>query len=158
MVLMIAWVFLLAFFFAQIEIQIEGSAGWAANLPTWRIEKHWLLDMFLGSRPLTGYHAWLFPFIALFFHFPFVFSGNWSWRAEARIISCIMLFWTTEDFLWFVLNPAYGLSRFAPAYIHWHKHWLWHAPLDYWTYMAIVIVMMWFSYAEDMRERIREEA
>ncbi|WP_407669535.1 hypothetical protein [Paraburkholderia heleia] len=47
-----------------------------ANLPTWRIEHHWLLDIFWGSRPMTGYHAWVFPFMALFFHLPPLF--NWQ--------------------------------------------------------------------------------
>jgi hypothetical protein len=56
-VFVVAWVVLLAYFFANVEIQIEGSAGWAANLPTWRIEHHWLLDLFWGGRPMTGYHA-----------------------------------------------------------------------------------------------------
>ncbi|KAB2642333.1 MAG: hypothetical protein DVB26_02890, partial [Verrucomicrobia bacterium] len=55
----------LSYLFAMVEIQIEGSGGWASNLPTWRIEKHWLLDMFFGGRPLTGYHAWVLPFILL---------------------------------------------------------------------------------------------
>ena len=40
----VAWVLLMAIFFAEVEIQIEGGAGWATSLPTWRIEKHWLLD------------------------------------------------------------------------------------------------------------------
>ena len=69
--LTLAWVLLLGRFFAQTEIQIEGPAGWAANLPTWRVEQHWLLDIFWGGRAMTGYHAWVFPFIALFFHCPF---------------------------------------------------------------------------------------
>ena len=84
---LVAWVLLLGFFFANVEIQIEGSAGWAANLPTWRIEKHWLLDLFWGGRAMTGYHAWVFPFVALFFHLPVFFNGQWSWRNEARIIA-----------------------------------------------------------------------
>ena len=42
------WVSLMAFFFAEVEIQIEGDAGWATSLPTWRIEQHWLLDIFWG--------------------------------------------------------------------------------------------------------------
>ena len=36
--LLIGWIALLSFFFAQVEIQIEGPAGWAGNLPTWRVE------------------------------------------------------------------------------------------------------------------------
>ncbi|RZI42996.1 hypothetical protein EGT07_09055 [Herbaspirillum sp. HC18] len=143
--LTLAWVILLAFFFAQIEIQIEGGAGWATNLPTWRIEKHWLLDIFWGGRAMTGYHAWVFPFIALFFHFPLFFIGHWSWRAEFRIIACVMLFWIVEDFLWFVLNPAYGLERFHEHAIHWHKHWLWLAPVDYWFYAGMLFLLFWLS-------------
>ena len=73
---LVAWVLLLGFFFANVEIQIEGSAGWAANLPTWRIEKHWLLDLFWGGRAMTGYHAWVFPFVALFFHLPVDGAGR----------------------------------------------------------------------------------
>jgi len=146
LVLTLAWVILLAYFFAHIEIQIEGGAGWAIGLPTWRIEDHWLLDIFWGSRAMTGYHAWTFPFIALFFHFPLFFMGHWSWRAEFRVIGCIMLFWIVEDFLWFVYNPAYGLERFDAHSIVWHKHWLWLAPIDYWFYAGMLLLMLWLSW------------
>jgi hypothetical protein len=144
--LTLAWVVLLGYFFAQIEIQIEGGAGWATNLPTWRIDEHWLLDIFWGGRAMTGYHAWVFPFIVLFFHFPLFFMGHWSWQAECRVLACIMLFWIVEDFLWFVLNPAYGIARFHPDAIAWHKHWLWLAPIDYWFYSAVLLAMLWMSY------------
>jgi hypothetical protein len=147
LVVMLAWVVLLAYFFAQTEIQIEGPAGWAANLPTWRIEQHWLLDVFWGGRAMTGYHAWVFPFIALFFHFPLFFSAQWSWQAESRVLACIMLFWIVEDFLWFVVNPAYGLANFNAAAISWHKRWLWGAPVDYWVYTLATVALLWISYA-----------
>lgn len=145
-ILLLSWVALLGFFFAQAEIQIEGAAGWAANLPTWRIERHWLLDIFWGGRAMTGYHAWIFPFMALMFHLPLFFTGQWSWRLEARTIACLMLFWLIEDFLWFILNPAYGLAQFSPAYIPWHIHWLWFAPTDYWMSLFIGGLLLWFSY------------
>ena len=145
LVFTLAWVAMLAFFFAHVEIQIEGGAGWAANLPTWRIEEHWLLDVFWGGRAMTGYHAWVFPFIALFFHFPLVFASHWSWRVECRVLACIVLFWIVEDFLWFVLNPAYGIARFHADAIAWHKHWLWLAPIDYWFYSVVMLMMLWLS-------------
>lgn len=150
---MLGWVVLLAFFFAQVEIQIEGAAGWAANLPTWRIEQHWLLDLFWGGRAMTGYHAWVFPFIAMFFHFPFFFTGRWSWKAECRVIACIILFWIVEDFLWFVLNPAYGLVRFDATAISWHKRWLWFAPVDYWAYSLMMIALLRASCGKSKGER-----
>lgn len=122
----------LALLLANVEVQIEGSAGWAANLPTWRIEDGWLLDLFWGGRPMTGYHVYIFSFVALFFHFPFAFCWRWSWRAEARALASIALFWVAEDFLWFLLNPAFGWTRFAPSFVLWHHHWLLGAPTDYW--------------------------
>lgn len=57
-----------------------------------------------------------------------------------------MLFWIAEDFLWFVLNPAYGLGRFTAADIPWHKHWLWLAPTDYWLYFGVLLAMLWLSW------------
>ena len=149
--LTVAWVVLLGLFFAQVEIQIEGAAGWAANLPTWRIEKHWLLDIFWGGRAMTGYHAWVFPFVALFFHFPFFFSQCWTLKLEARALGCIMVFWIVEDFLWFVFNPAYGLARFNPADVPWHKHWLLFAPTDYWISLAAAALLLAWSYKEKPR-------
>ena len=144
--LLLGWVVLLAFFFAQVEIQIEGAAGWAANLPTWRIEQHWLLDIFWGGRAMTGYHAWVFPFVALIFHFPLVLFAHWSWRAECRVLASIMLFWISEDFLWFVCNPAYGLARFNPVEVPWHKHWWLGAPTDYWLSLSVAAVMLGYSF------------
>ena len=142
------WVALLGLFFAQTEIQIEGGAGWAANLPTWRVEHHWLLDIFWGGRPMTGYHAWVFPFIAMFFHFPFFFSQRWTLKLEARALACIMMFWIVEDFLWFVFNPAYGLARFDPTHVAWHKNWFLFAPADYWNFLAVAAILFWFSYRQ----------
>ena len=51
------WVVTMAFFFANAEIQIEGGAGWATSLPTWRIENSIWLDIFWGGRAMTGYFA-----------------------------------------------------------------------------------------------------
>ena len=145
---------LLALFFAQVEIQIEGTAGWAANLPTWRIEKHWLLDIFWGGRAMTGYHAWVFPFIALFFHFPFVLMQQWSAKLECRAIASIISFWIVEDFLWFVINPGFGIGRFSPQNIPWHIHWVLGMPTDYWIGLITAIFLFWFSYKNSVKHDV----
>ncbi len=132
--------------FAKVEIHIEGKDGWAGSLPTWRIEKHWLLDVFFGGRPLTGYHAWALPFSLLIFHFPLLFAWDWSWRLEARCLACLMVFWIIEDLLWFILNPAWGWRRFTPTEVRWHKHWLFGLPTDYWTFAIIAAGLLWFAY------------
>lgn len=128
----VVWVLVLALFFAQVEIQIEGAHGWASQLPTWRIEKHWLLDIFWGGRPLTGYHAWVFSFMALVFFMPLAFNGRWTWRDAGQALGGLMLFWVVEDFGWFVMNPAYGFERFHEGGVAWHHRWFLGAPPDYW--------------------------
>lgn len=145
------WVFLLAVFFAEVEIQIEGPNGWAASLPTWRIENHWLLDIFWGGRPMTGYHAWVFSFMFLIFHLPFFVMGKWSVKLEARIIACLEFFWVLEDFFWFILNPAYGISNFSPEHIPWHKHWLFFMPMDYSVFFIVSIFLFLYSYGFDFK-------
>jgi hypothetical protein len=144
--LLLFWVALLGLFFAMTEIQIEGADGWAYALPTWRIEKHWLLDIFWGGRPMTGYHAWLFPFMFLVFHLPHAISGTFSWRIEIRCLGALMIFWIIEDFLWFVLNPYYGMVRFAPQYVPWHKNWLLGIPTDYLLFSVIGIGLIISSF------------
>ena len=145
--LLLAFVIVAATFFAQVEIQIEGTQGWAAGMPTWRIEKHWLLDLFWGGRPMTGYHAWCFSFIALIFHAAVFISGRWTWRLEGRILGCVMIFWIIEDFLWFVLNPAWTLTRFDAAHIPWHKFWFCGVvPNDYVTFTTVGTILLLWSY------------
>jgi hypothetical protein len=146
LIFLVAWVTLLGLLFAMTEIQIEGAHGWATSLPTWRIEKHWLLDLFWGGRAMTGYHAWVFPFMFLVFHFPLAAHGTFSWRLEARCLGSLMLFWIVEDFLWFVLNPAYGLAKFNPQSIPWHRHWLIGVPVDYLVFTIVGGVLLMWSF------------
>ena len=144
----LTWVLLLAFFFAQVEIQIEGARGWATGLPTWRIEKHWLLDLFWGGRPMTGYHAWVFSFMLLGFLFPMFSCWRFSIRLAARCIGSLMLFWIIEDFLWFVLNPAFGLEKLTPRTVPWHHHWFLSLPVDYYLFLAIGALLVGYSFRE----------
>jgi hypothetical protein len=45
------------------------------------------------------------------------------------------------DFLWFLLNPAYGWRRFRPGAVWWHARWLWRLPLDYWIAAAASLAL-----------------
>ncbi len=127
--------------FAVLEIQIEGDAGWAARLPTWRLRSRFWNWLFPG-RPLTGYHLWSLVFIAIVAHLPYAFGLPWTWRAEARSAAFVCLFWVLEDFLWFVLNPHYGLRRFTKEHIAWHRPtWWWLAPRDYWLASAAGVTL-----------------
>lgn len=147
-VLVLVWVTLLALVFANVEIQIEGANGWAASLPTWRIEHHPLLEIFWGGRPLTGYHALIFAFMAMVFHLPIFMNGSFSFKLEARILGSLIVFWIIEDFIWFIWNPAFGLGKFSPACIPWHKHWLLGMPTDYPVFMIVGSILLWFSFSK----------
>lgn len=127
-----------AFVFARVEIEIEGPDGWAAKLPTWRISNRWT-KLFFGSRPLTGYHLWMLIFVLLMVHAPTAMQPwTWSWRSELRAVSFYILFFIVEDFLWFILNPAYGLARFRREHIWWHAPtWWWVMPRDYWLFLVL---------------------
>jgi len=133
--------------FALAEIQIEGPNGWAANLPTWRVQNRWTRLLY-SSKPLTGYHLYTQLFIFSAVHLPFglgliPLTGS----AEARILSFVILFWVLEDFLWFVLNPAFGLKRFRPAHIWWHAPtWWWIMPRDYWVFAPIAVLLYVISW------------
>lgn len=143
-----AWVLLLGAVFANVEIQIEGDAGWAARLPTWRIEDSWL-NIFWGGKPITGYHLWVFSFMAMVFHLPIFMGATFSWRLEARILGAVMVFWIAEDFLWFAFNPAFGLGKFDPAHVPWHKYWALRVPVDYIVTVALGAVLIGWSYRGD---------
>ena len=133
---------LTAILFALVEIQIEGPHGWAAQLPTWRVQNKWT-RWFYSCRPLTGYHLFTQSFVLTIVHLPFLLSlARFSWHAELRVLSFMVLFWIAEDFLWFVLNPAYGLRKFRSRHIWWHQPtWWWIMPRDYWLFLPVGIAL-----------------
>jgi hypothetical protein len=140
------FILIAAALFAKLEIQIEGPHGWAEKLPTWRVERHILLDWFFGSRPLTGYHVWAFLFVFFFFHMPFFWgSFSWSLRGELQAIAAYTAFWIAEDALWFILNPHYGWKKFTRENVWWHKRWALGVPVDYWVLSSIVGVLLWLA-------------
>jgi len=124
--------------FALVEIQVEGPHGWAGKLPTWRFENRWT-KLFWGGRPFTGYHLYIQLLFLLVVHLPWLLSlAPWTVRGEARVLAFLVLFWILEDFLWFVLNPAFGLRRFRAEHIWWHRpQWWGFMPRDYWVFLPV---------------------
>lgn len=129
---------LTATLFALTEIQIEGVQGWAASLPTWRVENRWTRLLY-GGKPLTGYHFYVLLFVCAMLHLPLALSfTTFSWAVELRLLAFMIFFWILEDFLWFVLNPAFGLKKFKRENIWWHASaWWWIMPRDYWIFFPI---------------------
>jgi hypothetical protein len=138
----LAYLFLASLVFALLEVQIEGEAGWARNLPTWRYENR-ITRALLGHRPITGYHLYMHLLVIALVHAPFALGLlESSLAGELRILAFLVLFWVVEDFLWFVVNPAWGFRHFRQDRIRWHAlHWWGMMPRDYWIFMPIGVVL-----------------
>ncbi len=139
-------VFWTSFVFAKVEIAIEGPSGWAEKLPTWRLpKKHWVSKRLFGGRQATGYHVWIQIFIFSFLHIIYLFT-DFNLKFEVMLLSFFVLFWSFEDFLWFVLNPVFGIKNFKKEKIWWHKdHWWLIAPLEYFVFIPIGIILYLIS-------------
>ncbi|HUY62340.1 MAG TPA: hypothetical protein VMV50_00910 [Candidatus Paceibacterota bacterium] len=123
--------------FAEVEIATEGEHGWAQDLPTWRLPRsNWVSQVFFNGKPATGYHVWMETFILSMMHFVYVYMP-FSISTELGVLAFFCFFSIVEDFLWFALNPAWGVKKFRKGMIPWHKKWLWIAPPDYFFLLAV---------------------
>jgi CDP-diglyceride synthetase len=145
-ILFIATVIACASFLALLEIQIEGAAGWAGNLPTWKISNR-MTRLFLGSVPFTGYHLYLSLYTLCFLHVPFLAGITpFSVPSELKLCSFYLFFWVTEDFLWFAFNPAFGLKKFRKENIWWHAgSWWIFMPKLYWILLPAGAILYFLS-------------
>ncbi len=130
----ISYLFILALVLAALEVQIEGADGWAAKLPCWRPRGRWYVKIYskvLSGKEVTGYHVFVFLFAFLMLHLPYVWGVPWTAHTEFQTLSVFFLFVVVWDFLWFVINPHFGVRKFHPGCATWHKIWLGPAPVDY---------------------------
>jgi hypothetical protein len=141
LIIFIFFVLWLSYCLAMLEIQIEGAHGWAEQLPVWRLSMdNWFSKILFSDRPLTGYHVWMVSFLVSMLHLIYVFVLP-SWNIELQIIAFFCFFSVSEDFLWFVLNPAFGIRNFRPDKIWWHaKSWWIFAPRDYYLLVSIGVI------------------
>lgn len=140
----IIFIILVAFFIAKLEIQIEGKDGWAKSLPTWKV-KNKLTNLISEDYPFTGYHFWAFFTLITFIHLPFFIGTPWSLNLEIKLLSILFLITIIEDFLWFVLNPSFGIRKFNSKYAPWHK-WIGPIPLTYVILIIGTCLLMWAYY------------
>lgn len=138
------FMFFIAFILAQWEIQIEGKDGWAAKAPGWRIETGWLMKLSDG-RPVTGYHFYMTLFMLGIVHLP-LFFAIWSWRLESLILGFYVGMVLIEDFLWFLLNPHFGIRKFRKGQIWWHPTWWGPVPSLYWFLLPLSTLLLWLGW------------
>ncbi len=129
---------------AVVEIEIEGPYGWAEKLPTpYRVSGPLAraFGLVLGGKPLTGYNLLMFAATLVAFHLPFAFGAPWTAARELALLAAWIAWSAVWDFLWFLLNPAYGWRRFRPGNVWWHRRWLWRLPLDYWVAVVVSLAL-----------------
>lgn len=149
LILQIFFLFLFCFILAALESQIEGEAGWASNLPTWRPKDKPYSRFYrkvMSGKDMTGYHLFIFSLVLIFMHYPYFVGQIWSWSAELGILSLFFLVTIFWDFLWFVINPRYDFSHFWAEQVWWHKKWFLHLPIDYWIgFLVSMLLYIKFS-------------
>lgn len=139
----VSLVVLTAGLLSKVEINCEGKHGYAAKLPVeWRIENKWLRSLIGG----TSYHLYMGLFLLVFLHSVVFIIDAWSLKAEFLILSFLAFVTVAEDFLWFVLNPHFGIRKFKRECIPWFTdRWLWIAPLWYFYYLPMGGLLYWLG-------------
>lgn len=145
------YLFIMALVLALLEIQIEGKNGWARNLPTWRPSKDkWhakLYSTVFSGKELTGYHIAMFTFVFLIFNLPYVFGIPLTLENWLKTVSIYFTFSMTWDFLWFVFNPNYPITRFGKEDKINHLKWVGRVPVDYFfiilASLAVLLPAIW---------------
>lgn len=133
------WMLILAFLHACQESEIEGKAGWARHLPTFRINV--FLTKFLIGKEITGYHIYMLLMFLVIFHLPLFFI-RFNLKNELIILGLINYYWVIEDFLFFIVNPHFRLQNFKKEKISWHKRWFLGLPNSYWWGMIVGTILL----------------
>ncbi len=136
--------FFCAYCAAMFEIQVEGKDGWAKNLPAWKVHNR-VTRILFGRQPLTGYHFWFVMTLLCFLQAPFFVGIQFSIWLELQIIAIFWFAVLVEDFLWFVLNPYFGIRKFKKGKIEWHESWFLGVPKIYFNYLLITTVLILVS-------------
>lgn len=121
------------------EAYIEGKHGGAEK------QVGWVWRIF-GLR-LTGYHLMLFGVtLPVFLLLPLIAHG-YDGKMLAVIICGYSVGIIVEDFLWFVVNPAFKFRDFRPAKVWWYPWWRIgpiHMPIIYPMSIGIAILTWYF--------------
>ena len=139
--------FLFAILLAALEVEAEGKYGWAQNMPTWYRTRGIggrLYGLLMGGKPLTGYHLFMFflPLVAV--HVGFFQGARWTLSSELVVLARYFALAVLWDYLWFILNPHYGFSKFRKENVWWHAQSYWvlgRLPVDYFVGWGISLVL-----------------
>lgn len=112
---------------AALEVQIEGKYGWATELPT---------NKFFGTK-FTWYHVMMNCMVIM----TVFMSVKWSWRVPYWISGLFLI----EDYMWFMINPHFGIKNYNSENVWWHSWWG-NQPSGNWISTAIMSISSVCSY------------
>ena len=128
LVINIIFWFVVALMYAWFEIELEGKYGWSEKTQTWyrsyKSYPKWL-RVFLGKKPLTGYHAPAFMAVFLIAHMHFVMGVPWTWHNELVALATYLAWAPLWDYLWLLFNPYYGIHNIGPKKVWWYQDSYW---------------------------------
>lgn len=114
--------------YAWFEIELEGRYGWSEKTQTWYRSSHkyphWL-KLFLGQKPLTGYHIPAFIAVFLMAHMHFMMGVVWTWHNELIALATYLAWAPLWDYLWMLFNPWYGIHKLGPKHEWWYQYSYW---------------------------------
>ncbi|OGG29836.1 hypothetical protein A2971_03505 [Candidatus Gottesmanbacteria bacterium RIFCSPLOWO2_01_FULL_46_21] len=125
--------------FAHAEAYMEGKEGWKWNSSWWHIPLP-------GGYTYTAYHVYMYVFtlFILTIILPLVVNG-WEWHLFYVLGFSWCIGSNLADFLWFVVNPLYPLSKWNPKDTRWYP-WItkgsFHIPRAYVIRFAIAVLLL----------------
>lgn len=118
------FVLVYAALFAMLEIEIEGPHGWAARLPTVPV---------VGK--FTGYHCVMNVMVVITLLYALL-PRLGAWATLFFVVGWFLI----EDFVWFVLNPGFGICNYTRDKVKWHgSHWPFGIPLHNFIGLAVML-------------------
>lgn len=132
---------------ACMEIESEGEYGWAEKAPTWFRTTGFaarVYGLFMGGKPLTGYHLFTFLMPFILFHAHFAMGTEWTLDREFLALAMYFAVCPLWDYFWFVLNPWYE-GKFTKKDVWWHSKSIWILGLFPMDYLVGALVSLGFA-------------
>jgi len=119
-----------AVLYSILEIEIEGkNGGWAKNIPTVKS----------GIGIFTYYHIYMNIIIILIITYSTIIIFNYD---IYLLLFFIIVWFSVEDFCWFVLNPYFTLKRYTKENIWWHANQLWLYNIPFHNILALLVIII----------------
>jgi len=137
--------FTIVFALIVIENRLEMKYKFAKRIHKFHLKSKFLSFVF-GGKELNGYFIGSIIGLFLFLHIPFLITASWSIGAEAEIFSVLILMSIFWDFLWVVLSPYYGISKFNSKNLYWYENWIAFLPIEYIRSFGFALMITLIDY------------